>query len=288
MFDSQGDLMERFDRISLVEDDVRRTVRQARYLPAASVVVAAFAFMLTTVVWRLVYQTSAVEAAVHESIASINRFGAANSEELARLHEGLAQQTSAAVELQARLARVESSGTAALERIQTLGADMARQWAFADQVRNELTRATDGISQTRQEILERLAVHTERNAIARDAMIREVNAAIIQMEQSLLAQAEDFQNQKQQFDAAAERDRATRRVMLHEATQAFTVQVEGLRQILDGLRVESATVDGGLSTDDVKSTVEVSSGSGDAGEEAKPDRIGEPATAARDKEAVLE
>ena len=280
--------MERFDRISLVEDDVRRTVRQARYLPAASVVVAAFAFMLTTVVWRLVYQTSAVEAAVHESIASINRFGAANSEELARLHEGLAQQTSAAVELQARLARVESSGTAALERIQTLGADMARQWAFADQVRNELTRATDGISQTRQEILERLAVHTERNAIARDAMIREVNAAIIQMEQSLLAQAEDFQNQKQQFDAAAERDRATRRVMLHEATQAFTVQVEGLRQILDGLRVESATVDGGLSTDDVKSTVEVSSGSGDAGEEAKPDRIGEPATAARDKEAVLE
>lgn len=288
MFDLQGDLMERFDRISLVEDDVRRTVRQARYLPAASVVVAAFAFMLTTVVWRLVYQTSAVEAAVHESIASINRFGAANSEELARLHEGLAQQTSAAVELQARLARVESSGTAALERIQTLGADMARQWAFADQVRNELTRATDGISQTRQEILERLAVHTERNAIARDAMIREVNAAIIQMEQSLLAQAEDFQNQKQQFDAAAERDRATRRVMLHEATQAFTVQVEGLRQILDGLRVESATVDGGLSTDDVKSTVEVSSGSGDAGEEVKPDQIGEPVTAARDKEAVLE
>jgi len=288
MFDLQGDLMERFDRISLVEDDVRRTVRQVRYLPAASVVVAAFAFMLTTVVWRLVYQTSAVEAAVHESIASINRFGAANSEELARLHEGLAQQTSAAVELQARLARVESSGTAALERIQTLGADTARQWALADQVRNELTRATDGISQTRQEILERLAVHTERNAIARDAMIREVNAAIIQMEQSLLAQAEDFQNQKQQFDAAAERDRATRRVMLHEATQAFTVQVEGLRQILDGLRVESATVDGGLSTDDVKSTVDVSSGSGDAGEDAKPDRIGEPATAARDKEAVLE
>jgi hypothetical protein len=288
MFDLQGDLMERFDRISLVEDDVRRTVRQARYLPAASVVIAAFAFMLTTVVWRLVYQTRAVEAAVHESIASINRFGAANSEELARLHEGLAQQTSAAVELQARLARVESSGTAALERIQILGADMARQWAFADQVRNELTRATDGISQTRQEILERLAVHTERNAIARDAMIREVNAAIVQMEHSLLAQAEDFQNQKQQFDAAAERDRATRRVMLHEATQAFTVQVEGLRQILDGLRVESATVDGGLSTDDVKSTVEVSSGSGDAGEEAKPVRIGEPATAARDKEAVLE
>ncbi len=288
MFELQGDLMELYDRISLVEDDVRRTVRQTRYLPAASVAVAAFAFMLTTVVWRLVHQTTAVEAAVQESIATINRFGAANSEELSRLHEELAQQTTAAAELGTRLAKVESTGTAALERIQSLGADMARQWALSDQVRNELTRATAGIAQTRQEILERLAVHTERNAVARDAMIREVNAAITQMEQSLLAQAEDFQNQKQQFDAAAERDRATRRVMLHEATQAFTVQVEGLRQILDGLRVESATVDGGLSSDEVKSTAEVSSGSGDAGEEAERDRVGEPATAARDKEVVLE
>jgi len=66
------------------------------------------------------------------------------------------------------------------------------------------------------------------------------------------------------------------------------VQVEGLRQILDGLRVESATADGGLSSDEVKSTAEVSSGSGDAGEEPERDRVGEPATAARDKEAVLE
>jgi len=281
--------MELYDRISLVEDDVRRTVRQTRYLPAASVAVAAFAFMLTTVVWRLVHQTTAVEAAVQESIATMNRFGAANSEELSRLHEKLVQQTTAAAELGMRLAKVESTGTAAIERIQAVGADIGRQWALSDQVRNELTRATAGIAQTRQEILERLAVHTERNALARDAMIREVNAAITQMEQSLLAQAEDFQNQKQQFDAAAERDRATRRVMLHEATQAFTVQVEGLRQILDGLRVESATVDGGLSSDDeVKSTAEVSSGSGDAGEEPERDRVGEPATAARDKEAVLE
>jgi len=288
MLELQGDFMELYDRISLVEDDVRRTVRQTRFLPAATVAVAAFSFMLTTVVWRLVHQTSAVKTAVQESIATINRFGASNSEEMARLHEGIARQTIAAAELAARLAKVESSGTAAIDRIQSLGADMARQWALADQVRNELTRATAGIAQTRQEILERLAVHTERNATARDAMIREVNAAITQMEQSLLAQAEDFQNQKQQFDAAAERDRATRRVMLHEATQAFTVQVEGLRQILDGLRVDSATVDSGLSSGEVKSTAEVSSGSSDAGEDAAPERVGEPATAARDKEAVLE
>jgi hypothetical protein len=283
-----GDFMERFDRITLVEDDVRRAVRQTRYLPAASVAVAAFAFLLTTVVWRLVHQASAVEAAVHQSIAGMNRFGAATSGDLARLHEGLVQQTVATGELEARLLRLESSGTATLERIQALGVDMARQAAIADQVRNELTRATAGVAQTRQEILERLAVHTDRNATARDAMIREVHAAISQMEQSLLAQAEDFQHQKQQFDAAAERDRATRRVMLHEATQAFTVQVEGLRQILDGLRVDSATVDAGVSPGGVTSAAEVSSGAGDAGEGTESDRVEEPATAARDKEAVLE
>jgi hypothetical protein len=281
--------MEVYDRISLVEDEVRRSGNHVRFLPAASIVVAAFSFMLTTVVWRLVHQTSAVEAAVQESIVGINRFSAANSDELARLHEGLARQATAAVELETRLASMEASGVATLNRIQALGTDMARQWAVADQVRQELIRSTSAISQTRQEILERLAVHTDRNATARDAMIRHVNAAITQMEQALLAQAADFQQQKQISDAAAERDRATRRALLSEATQAFAVQVEGLREILDGLRVEAAAVDGTLPAGSVKSAADISEGGGDgAADAAKPVQAGEPATAALEKEGVLE
>lgn len=279
--------MESYDRISQVEEEVRRSGNHIRLLPAASVVVAAFSFMLTTVVWRLVHQTSAVEAAVQESIVGINRFSAANSDELSRLQETLDRQSRAAVDLEARLAHVEASGAATLDRIQALGTDMARQWAIADQVRVELTRSTAAISQTRQELLERLAVHTDRNATARDAMIRHVNAAISQMEQTLLAQAADFQQQKQQFDAAAERDRATRRAMLSEATQAFAVQVEGLREILDGLRIEAAAVDGGTTPGAVTTT------SSDVSEEAvgddgKPAQPGDPATAAIRREGVLE
>ena len=281
--------MEVYDRISLVEDEVRRSGNHVRFLPAASIVVAAFSFMLTTVVWRLVHQTSAVEAAVQESIVGINRFSAANSDELARLHEGLARQATAAVELEARLASMESSGIATLTRIQSLGTDMARQWAVADQVRQELIRSTAAISQTRHEILERLAVHTDRNATARDAMIRHVNAAITQMEETLLAQAADFQQQKQVSDAAAERDRATRRAMLSEATQAFAVQVEGLREILDGLRVEAAAVDGTLPSESVKSAAGISESRADgAVDAAKPDQAGEPSTAALEKESMLE
>jgi hypothetical protein len=149
-----------------------------------------------------------------------------------------------------------------------------------------LIRSTSAISQTRQEILERLAVHTDRNATVRDAMIRHVNDAITQMEQALLAQAADFQQQKQISDAAAERDRATRRALLSEATQAFAVQVEGLREILDGLRVEAAAVDATLPVESVKSAADISEGGAD--DAVKAEQAGEPATAALEKEGVLE
>jgi hypothetical protein len=71
--------------------------------------------------------------------------------------------------------------------------------------------------------------------------------------------------------------------MLHEATQSFSVQVEGLRQILDGLRVQAAAVDGATPPDQVKAAVEVSEG-----DDVEPDQSGKPTTAALEKEGVLE
>lgn len=278
--------MEAYDRISSGGHDIRNSGDFVRFLPAASVVVAAFSFVLTTVVWRLVHQTAAVEAAVQESIVGINRFSASNSHEMARLRHDLARHDRVAGDLEARLAKVEASGLATLDRIQTLGTDMARQWAIADQVRAELARSTAAISQTRQELLERLAVHTDRNATARDAMIQHVNAAITQMERTLLAQAADFQQHKQQFDAAAERDRATRRAMLNEATQAFAIQVEGLREILDGLRVEAASVDGPVRAEAVKSAAGVSEEA--VGDDSKSTQPGDPSTASLDRGGLLE
>jgi hypothetical protein len=287
-FDPQGGAVEHYDRIGLGDGDDRRSGGGARFLPAACVVVAAFSFMLTTVVWRLVRQTGAVEAAVHESIRGIDRLGGFTSRELTEVQAGLAGQQAATERLASRLSVVEATATAGLERIQSLGTDVARQSAAAEQVRLELERAASGISQARQEILERLAVHADRNAAARDAMVREVNAAITEMERSLLEQAEEFQHRKQQLDAAAERDRAVRRAMLHEATQSFSLQVEGLRQILDGLRVQAAAVDGDSAEESVKAAAEVTEGH--AGEDAGRGGAGEPATAALDVEndAVLE
>jgi hypothetical protein len=259
-----------------------------RFLPAACVVVAAFSFMLTTVVWRLVRQAEAVEAAVHVGIAGLDRLGAVTTAEMADVRRGLAGQRSAVERLESRLARVESVATAGNERIQSFGTDVARQWASAEQMRLELERAATGIAQTRQEILERLAVHADRNAAARDVMVREVHAAISDMERSLLEQAEEFQHRKQQLDAAAERDRAVRRAMLQEATQSFSLQVEGLRQILDGLRAQAAVVDGEAAGESAKTTTEVSDRP--AAADSEENRGGTPATAALDAEngAVLE
>ena len=235
--------MERYNRISSMEDDVRTIGSHIRLLPAVSLVVAAFSFMLTTVVWRLVHQTSAVEAAVHESIVEINRLTTSTSGDLAQVQGGLAGQTVVLDQLERRLAKMESASLVGIDRIQALSSDMARQWVAADQVRQELQRATTSLSQMRQQILEQMAVDNNQQTESRDVMVRQVNAAMTQMERALLAQTEDFQQQKQKFDAAADRDRATRRAMLHEATQAFTVQVEGLRQILDGLRIEANAVE---------------------------------------------
>jgi len=156
---------------------------------------------------------------------------------------GLAGQTVVLDQLERRLAKMESASLVGIDRIQALSSDMARQWVAADQVRQELQRATTSLSQMRQQILEQMAVDNNQQTESRDVMVRQVNAAMTQMERALLAQTEDFQQQKQKFDAAADRDRATRRAMLHEATQAFTVQVEGLRQILDGLRIEANAVE---------------------------------------------
>jgi hypothetical protein len=116
------------------------------------------------------------------------------------------------------------------------------------------------------------------------------------MERALLAQVEDFQQQKQQFDAAAERDRATRRAMLTEATEAFSVQVDGLRKLLDGLRVEAEAVEGigpGAAAA-VQAGVAVPGGETPITGETEPQEAAaasaaaEPTTAARDAGTVIE
>jgi hypothetical protein len=268
----------------------------ARLLAAAAIAVAAFSFMLTTVVWRLVHQTGAVEAAVRDSVADMQRAGVAHVAEVAGLREDFARQSGLAGRLEEKLARVEATALASLDRMHALSGELARQAVVTDQVRQEMARATAAIAQGRTEILERMAVHADRQASVRDGLVRDVTAAIGQMERSLVAQVEDFQRQKHQIDAAAERDRATRRALLNETMQAFTVQVEGLRQILDGLRIEAEAVDERPVTAEAAPTERGTSAAADVshtpdGEQrdaAPTERPEQPATAARETGTAIE
>lgn len=279
--------MDRNRGISDRQQDDGQMKNVARFLPAAGVVVAAFSFMITTVVYRLVQQTRAVEAAVHEGIAGMNRLASANGSGLSSVRQGLADQVAASAAMEMRLEAVESTGRSGIERLESLAAIVARQAALHEQTRNDLERLTVAIDTASREVLERIALDADRNATAHEGLARDVNAAVAHMERTLAAQSDDFRVQKRQFDAAAERDRATRRAMLHEATRTFAVQVEGLRQMLDGLRIEAGLIGEGDAAETLKEVVD-RSGDSEVEEIEPSGHAGEPTTAARDTEAVLE
>jgi hypothetical protein len=227
------------DRLTRIEGELRDTVESTRFLPAATVVVAALSFMLTTFVWRLIHQTAGVEAAVRESIVRTGDAGDATVEELARLRNDVAGQATATDRLEQRLARVESNANATLVGLDTLSSDVARQATAADQILREIAATSTGIGDARRQVLERITTHAQQQSADRDSIVREVSVAMQRIEQSMIAQAEDVREQQRQLEAAAERARTARQAMLHDATHSVSAQLDGLRQILDGLRAEA-------------------------------------------------
>jgi len=227
------------DRLTRIEGELRDTVASTRFLPAATVVVAALSFMLTTFVWRLIHQTAGVEAAVRESIVRTGDAGDATVEELARLRNDVAGQATATHRIEQRLARVESNANATLVGLDTLSSDVARQATAADQILREIAATSTGIGDTRRQVLDRITTHAQQQSAERDSIVREVSVAMQRIEQSMIAQAEDVREQQRLLEAAAERARTARQAMLHDATHSVSAQLDGLRQILDGLRAEA-------------------------------------------------
>jgi hypothetical protein len=226
-------------RLARIEHELRDTVEATRFLPAATVVVAAASFMLTTFVWRLIHQTVGVETAVRESIARSGDADAATVEELARLRNDVAGQAAATDRLEQRLARVESNAGATLVGLDTLSSDVARQATAADQILREIAATSTGVGDARRQVLDRITAHAQQQAAERDSIVQEVGVAMQRIEQSMIAQAEDVREQQRLLEAAAERARAARQAMLHDATHSVSAQLDGLRQILDGLRAEA-------------------------------------------------
>lgn len=206
------------DRLARIEHDMRSTVESTRFLPAATVVVAAISFMLTTFVWRLIHQAAGVESAVRAGIARSADADDRTVAELARLRGDISAQAEVTARLERRLERVESNGNATIAGIVTISGD---------------------VGDTRRQVLSRMTQHGAEQSAARDAVVEEVGSAMQRIEQSLVAQAHDVREQQRQIEAAAERARAARQALLHDATQSVSLQIDGLRAILEGLRAEA-------------------------------------------------
>jgi hypothetical protein len=176
---------------------------------------------------------------VRESIVRTGDAGDATVEELARLRNDVAGQATATHRLEQRLARVESNANATLVGLDTLSSDVARQATAADQILREIAATSTGIGDTRRQVLDRITTHAQQQSAERDSIVREVSVAMQRIEQSMIAQAEDVREQQRLLEAAAERARTARQAMLHDATHSVSAQLDGLRQILDGLRAEA-------------------------------------------------
>lgn len=206
------------DRLARIEHDMRNTVETTRFLPATLVVVAAVSFMLTTFIWRLMHQTTGVEAAVRAGIARSAEADDRAVAEIARLRGDISAQADLTARLERRLERVEANGNATIAGIVTISGDMG---------------------DTRRQVLARMVEHGAAVSASRDAVVQEVGSAMQRIEQSLTAQAHDVREQQREIEAAAERARMARQALLHDATQSVSLQIDGLRAILDGLRAEA-------------------------------------------------
>lgn len=206
------------DRLARIEHDMRNTVESTRFLPATLVVVGAVSFMLTTFIWRLLHQTTGVEAAVRAGIARSAEADDRTVAEIARLRGDISAQADLTARLERRLERVEANGNATIAGIVTISGDMG---------------------DTRRQVLARMVEHGAAVSASRDAVVQEVGSAMQRIEQSLMAQAHDVREQQREIEAAAERARMARQALLHDATQSVSLQIDGLRAILDGLRAEA-------------------------------------------------
>lgn len=206
------------DRLARIEQDMRSTVESTRFLPAATIVVAAASFMLTTFVWRLIHQAAGVESVVRAGIARSAEADDRTVAELARLRNDISTQADLTARLERRLEQVEANGNATIAGIVTISGD---------------------VGDTRRQVLARIVEQGAAQSASRDAVVQEVGSAMLRIEQSLSAQAHDVREQQREIEAAAERARLARQALVHDATQSVSLQIDGLRAILDGLRAES-------------------------------------------------
>ncbi|NQW47763.1 MAG: hypothetical protein HQ464_08345 [Planctomycetes bacterium] len=226
-------------RMARVEDELQQQNGRGKSLAVLGGVVAILSFLSTTIVWQLAHRATAIESAVSDNTTLVQQAAAAAQDTAGQFSSELAAQTATVARVATVLADVESASRRTQSTLASLGKDAMTQLEGTGRIRDQLVIANNGLAEIRREISDRLARHHDIDASERAALLRDVGDSMTRVETVMLGQATELQAQKQQLDAATTRIHETRRVMLGEATQAVSVQLEGLRQILDGLRADN-------------------------------------------------
>jgi len=239
VMDRRYEVAELNTRMARVEDELQQQTGRGKSLTILGGVVALLSFLSTTVVWQISHRAVAIQTAIGENTLLVQRAAAAARVNSGQFSADLAAQTAIMNHVAGVLADVEAAGQKTQTVLSALSKDASTQLEDTQRIRDQLVIANNGLADIRRDVADRLARHQQIDADERATLLRNINDSMARVESVMLDQASELQTQKQQLDASALRLHETRRMMLGEATQAVSVQLEGLRQILDGLRSDT-------------------------------------------------
>ena len=228
-------------RLARVEDDLEAGRGRSRSLAGLAAVTAAIAFLATSLVWQLGHRTAAIDRSMQEITALVSRSSATAEAAFTRIDGRLSEQSAKVDRIAAAVATVQAAGERAAVALEGLGIDAEVQVEVTGRISRQLTDAALEVAGLRSDVYDRFTQEHELAVAERAEMLRSVTAAISRVEREMLDQATELRLQREQLDVSARRLTDARRQMLAEATAAVGAQLDGLRQILDGLRSETAT-----------------------------------------------
>lgn len=236
-------------RLARVEEDLQTGLGRSRSLTGLAAATALVAFLATSLVWQLGHRTAAIDRGLKEMTAFASRSASATDAALARIDGRLARESAQVDRIETALATVQSAGERALAALDGLDEEARSQVEVTGRISRQLTEAALEVAGLRRDVDLRFTREQDLAAADRAELLRSMTAAIGRVEREMVDQAAGLRVQKEQLDATSRRLVDTRRQMLAEATVAVGAQLEGLREILAGLRAETETVvDGAAGT----------------------------------------
>lgn len=228
-------------RVTRIEDETLRDRAAGRSLFVLVGAAAVLGFVATTLTWRLGHRVAGIDGVVRGAAALLEQSTADSRAAVQRVEGTLQRQAAFLDGLAATLADIETAGREVQARLAALDRHVERHADAAAVNGRQLTELAIELGRFRRETETRLAKQHDDLVAGRGEMLQTLTASVAQVEGVMLRQAEELRTQREDMHAATVQMRTRQQRILGEATDAIAAQLDGLRQIIDCLRDESAT-----------------------------------------------